>query len=262
MIKIGNTDDPNPKHRNDQTGCVGGCVGGLKTQLAMTQLSFNLGQLSKEVQKLEHAKLDTWGLTREIFCLCMNLREKKSENQVIVWHFKIMRHNITLMAKSRIWYWKKGLLNVFQFWVQHLAPRFQPCGFAKLIPTLKITAHGLPPLPATTHRSQEAKCQQSKMCQAACLNYLTKKFNCQLKRYIYMFKLCSPDSRSRACQLFLNDEKQPVAGSGSKPVAGVSFGIEVVWSRHQHCMFSLGSSVSTHTAPPLVLDKSPKIYKI
>ena len=55
MIKIGNTDDPNPKHRNYQTGCVGG----LKTQLAMTQLSFNLGQLSKEVQKLEHAKLDT-----------------------------------------------------------------------------------------------------------------------------------------------------------------------------------------------------------
>ena len=69
MIKIGNTDDPNPKHRNDQTGwacgcvwvcgCVGVWVGGLKTQLAMTQLSFNLGQLSKEVQKLEHAKLDT-----------------------------------------------------------------------------------------------------------------------------------------------------------------------------------------------------------
>ena len=88
MIKIGNTDDPNPKHRNDQTGwvgvCVGGCVSGLKTQLAMTQLSFNLGQLSKEVQKLEHAKLDTLGLTREIFCLCMNLREKKSENQFIV----------------------------------------------------------------------------------------------------------------------------------------------------------------------------------
>ena len=47
-------------------GWVCGCVGGLKTQLAMTQLSFNLGQLSKEVQKLEHAKLDTWGLTREI----------------------------------------------------------------------------------------------------------------------------------------------------------------------------------------------------
>ena len=42
-----------------QGGRVGVWVGGLKTQLAMTQLSFNLGQLSKEVQKLEHAKLDT-----------------------------------------------------------------------------------------------------------------------------------------------------------------------------------------------------------
>ena len=64
--------------RNVEMIKQGGRVGGLKTQLAMTQLSFNLGQLSKEVQKLEHAKLDTWGLTREIFCLCMNLHETES----------------------------------------------------------------------------------------------------------------------------------------------------------------------------------------
>ena len=162
---------------------MGGCVCGLKTQLAMTQLSFNLGQLSKEVQKLEHAKLDTWGLKREI-------------SFVFAW---IVKRNLKIKLLFDI---LKSWDIILHWWPNpgyNIEKRSFKCfpilgsAFGTSFPALWICkAHphsqdySTRPSSPTTHRSQEAKCQQSKMCPpAACLNYLTKKIQLHSKK-IYL----------------------------------------------------------------------------